>query len=53
MLDHARASIEKSLAKFVDKGKLTASDRDATMSRLSTATTVDQPGRTPTWSSKR
>ena len=42
MLDRARASIEKSLAKFVDKGKLTASDRDATIARLSTATTVDQ-----------
>jgi 3-hydroxybutyryl-CoA dehydrogenase len=42
MLDRARASIEKSLAKFVDKGKLTASDRDATMARVSTATTVDR-----------
>jgi 3-hydroxybutyryl-CoA dehydrogenase len=44
MLDRARASIEKSLGKFVDKGKLTAADRDATMGRLSTATTVDQLG---------
>jgi 3-hydroxybutyryl-CoA dehydrogenase len=44
MLDRARTTIEKSLAKFVDKGKLTASDRDATMERLSTATTVDQIG---------
>ena len=42
VLDRARASIEKSLAKFVDKGKLTASDRDATMARLSTATAVDR-----------
>jgi 3-hydroxybutyryl-CoA dehydrogenase len=42
MLDRARTSIETSLAKFVDKGKLTASDRDATMARLSTATAVDR-----------
>jgi 3-hydroxybutyryl-CoA dehydrogenase len=44
MLNRARAAIEKSLARFVDKGKLTASDRDATMARLSTATTVDRLG---------
>src|SRR5437870_2232923 len=44
MLDRARASIEKSLAKFVDKGQLTALDRDATMARLSTATAVDRLG---------
>ena len=42
MLDRARGTIEKSLAKFVEKGKLTASDRDATMGRLSTATAIDQ-----------
>ena len=32
--DKALAGIEKSLAKFVEKGKLTASDRDATLTRL-------------------
>jgi 3-hydroxybutyryl-CoA dehydrogenase len=42
MLDRARATIEKSLSKFVDKGKLTAADRDATLARLSTATTLDR-----------
>src|SRR5437762_8750355 len=41
MLDRARATIEKSLAKFVDKGKLTAADRDAACARVSTATSVD------------
>jgi len=34
----ARASIEKSLAKFVEKGNLAASDRDATLKRLSFTT---------------
>jgi 3-hydroxybutyryl-CoA dehydrogenase len=42
MLDRARASIEKSLAKFVEKGKLTGADRDATLKRLTTMTEVDQ-----------
>src|SRR5256885_6565496 len=32
--DKARAAIEKSLAKFVEKGKLPAADRDATLKRL-------------------
>ena len=41
MLDRARSSIEKSLGKFVDKGKLAVADRDATMGRLSTTTTLD------------
>jgi len=41
MLDRARATIEKSLAKFVEKGKLTAADRDAAGGRLSTATSID------------
>ncbi|HUR35483.1 MAG TPA: 3-hydroxybutyryl-CoA dehydrogenase [Vicinamibacterales bacterium] len=41
MLDRARATVEKSLARFVEKGKLTASDRDATLARLSTFSTVD------------
>src|SRR2546426_11981807 len=40
--DKARAGIEKSLAKFVEKGKLTAADRDATLKRLRfTTTTAD------------
>jgi 3-hydroxybutyryl-CoA dehydrogenase len=42
MLDRARTTIEKSLGKFVEKGKLTAPDRDASMARLRTATSVDQ-----------
>src|SRR5579884_1372430 len=41
MLDRARGTIEKSLAKFVEKGKLSASDRDAARSRLSTATSIE------------
>ena len=36
LLDRARTSIETSLAKFVEKGKLSAADRDATLARLST-----------------
>jgi 3-hydroxybutyryl-CoA dehydrogenase len=40
-LDKARASIDKSLAKFVEKGKLTAGDRDAALARLTTSTSVD------------
>ena len=42
MLDRAKTTIEKSLGKFVEKGKLTAADRDAALGRLSTATSVDQ-----------
>ena len=34
----ARANIEKSLAKFVEKGKLATADRDATLKRLSFTT---------------
>jgi 3-hydroxybutyryl-CoA dehydrogenase len=41
MLDRARAAIDKSLARFVDKGKLTAADRDAALHRLSTSSSVD------------
>jgi 3-hydroxybutyryl-CoA dehydrogenase len=44
MLDRARTTIEKSLGKFVEKGKLTAADRDASLGRLRTATSVDQLG---------
>ncbi|HKV98468.1 MAG TPA: 3-hydroxybutyryl-CoA dehydrogenase [Vicinamibacterales bacterium] len=40
-LDHARATIEKSLAKFVEKGKLTAADRDASLGRLIAAQSID------------
>ena len=41
MLDRARGTIEKSLGKFVEKGKMTAADRDATAARLSTSTSID------------
>jgi 3-hydroxybutyryl-CoA dehydrogenase len=41
LLDRARGSIEKSLNKFVEKGKLTAADRDAALGRLTTTTTLD------------
>jgi 3-hydroxybutyryl-CoA dehydrogenase len=44
MLDRARVAIEKSLAKFVEKGKLTADERGAALERLSTATSVDGLG---------
>jgi 3-hydroxybutyryl-CoA dehydrogenase len=37
-LDRAKATIEKSLAKFVEKGKLGAADRDAALGRLSMST---------------
>jgi hypothetical protein len=39
-LDRGRAGIEKSLAKFVEKGKLDAGARDATLKRLTFTTTV-------------
>jgi len=41
MLDRARGTIEKSFAKFVEKGKLAAADRDAALGRLSTTTMLD------------
>ena len=41
MLDRARGAIEKSLGKFVEKAKLTAADRDATLARVATATSID------------
>jgi 3-hydroxybutyryl-CoA dehydrogenase len=40
VLDRGRTGIEKSLAKFVEKGKLPAADRDATIKRLTFTTTV-------------
>jgi 3-hydroxybutyryl-CoA dehydrogenase len=41
MLERARGTIEKSLAKFVEKGKLAAADRDATISRLLFSPSID------------
>jgi len=41
LLDRARTTIDVSLAKFVQKGKLAAADRDAALGRLSTGTTLD------------
>jgi len=40
ILDKAKAAIQKSLAKFVEKGKLTAEAKDAAVARLSWTTTV-------------
>ena len=40
-IDRARATIEKSLGKFVEKGKLTAEQRDGAMGRLKTSGSVD------------
>lgn len=40
LLERAHASIDKSLAKFVEKGILSAADRAATLSRLSTHATL-------------
>jgi 3-hydroxybutyryl-CoA dehydrogenase len=42
MLHRAMTTIEKSLGKFVEKGRLTAADRDASIGRLRTATSTDQ-----------
>jgi 3-hydroxybutyryl-CoA dehydrogenase len=41
MLERARGTIEKSLAKFVEKGKLTASDRDGALMRLAFSPSLD------------
>lgn len=41
MLDRARHTIENSLAKLVEKGKIEAAGRDATIERLATSTTLD------------
>ena len=40
-VDRARKTIDKSLAKFVEKGKLSAADRDATAARLHPASSID------------
>src|SRR5256885_2574712 len=42
MLDRARRSIEGSLGKFVEKGKLTSADCEATLARLRTATSLER-----------
>ena len=44
MLDRARTTIEKSLTRFVEKGKLTTADRAAALGRLITATSIDELG---------
>jgi 3-hydroxybutyryl-CoA dehydrogenase len=41
MLDRAKGTIEKSLAKFVEKGTLTAADRDTALGRLKTTSALD------------
>jgi 3-hydroxybutyryl-CoA dehydrogenase len=41
MLDKARRTIDASLGKFVEKGKLSASDRDATLGRLKTSPSLE------------
>jgi len=43
-LDRARAAIEKSLAKFVEKNRITPADRDAALARLSTGTELGALG---------
>jgi 3-hydroxybutyryl-CoA dehydrogenase len=41
MLDRARGAIEKSLAKFVEKGTMIPAERDATLERLATTCSLD------------
>ena len=43
-LDRARATVEKSLARFVEKGRLSAAERDATLGRVATNTNIDTLG---------
>jgi 3-hydroxybutyryl-CoA dehydrogenase len=40
-LERARRTIERSMGKFVEKGTLTAADRDAALGRLVVTTTID------------
>jgi 3-hydroxybutyryl-CoA dehydrogenase len=40
-LDRAKQTIDKSLGKFVEKGKLSAGDRDAALARLRTSAALD------------
>ena len=42
MLDRARAAIDMSLAKLVEKNKLRAEDRDAALARIATTTSLDR-----------
>src|SRR5947207_5180028 len=42
LLDRARRDIEKSLDLFLSKGKISPADRDAALSRVTTATAVDR-----------
>jgi 3-hydroxybutyryl-CoA dehydrogenase len=42
MLDRARTAIDKSLAKFVEKGTLAAADRDAALARLTMTASLDE-----------
>jgi 3-hydroxybutyryl-CoA dehydrogenase len=41
-LDRARQAIEGSLARFVDKGTISADDRDAALGRITTTSDLDQ-----------
>jgi len=40
MLDRAQTSVDKSLSKFVEKGKLSTNEKSATLARLSTHTAL-------------
>jgi 3-hydroxybutyryl-CoA dehydrogenase len=40
-IEKARTTIEKSLGKFVEKGKITAADRDAALGRLKAFSSID------------
>ena len=40
-IDKAKATIEKSLGKFVDKGKMTTADRDLALGRLKAFSSID------------
>ena len=40
-LDRARATIDKSLTRFVEKGRLSAADKDATLARVSAGSDLD------------
>jgi 3-hydroxybutyryl-CoA dehydrogenase len=42
MLDRARKGIEASLGRFVDKGRLSAADRDAALARITTTSALDR-----------
>ncbi len=46
VVQKGRVAIEKSLAKLVEKSKLTSAQRDATLARIAVTTDVDGPART-------